>query len=619
MMPAASLLGGLLFFLACHIPAALSAADSADEGGVIVTGSFSILHAAKGELSPEAAWQRRAEFQPLNPPRNVNAPGKEAWLWATLDPGRGTVLEIPGQLFNYVDVWFRMPDGEVIHDYSGVHYPYVERSIKHTNVAFPLPASPSGKIDTLIRMRNDTSHSMHFAAIIWTEEAWHNRLLGLRLWYGFILGGMAVLLVYNGFLAFALRDVSYLFYGGYLTALAVSVLLCSGLAEEFFWPEGKPTPMILAVSGIGSLFVVAFANSFLRVKERYPRTARYSLLMGTTAAVLGVATLYNFTVPGIPSDVTATFFHSLVVSSSLYFIAISVRCYLAGMQQARFLIVSMFALMSCMLVYWSYTYAVTPFNLYSGHFLEIGGLAEGILLSLALSDRINILTAERRAAQQQSLEYQRFFTRGLINAQEQEKKALSEKMHDSVGHAMLVLINNLKRIAEKFTDQSPEIREKIEEQIEYSSVLMDEIRDISHDLHPHMLTRLGLAAALESTIERAAQSKDLTTDIDIEAMEGDLPDEVEIALYRIVQECLNNVLKYADATTIRFRLEQGPDTLTAILEDDGKGFDPATIDGDGLGFSEIVGRTSLLGGKFDVASKPGQGTRVSIYLPIEAT
>lgn len=618
MSPAPALLRTLFLATALCLCCAPSVASGGAAGGEVITASFSILQAPAGELSPDAVWHMAAAFEPLNPPRNVNAPGKEAWLRATVDPGTARVLEIPGQLFNYVDVWYRLPDGEVIHDYSGVHYPYVERSIKHTNVAFPLPESPGGSIDTLIRMRNDTSHSMHFAAVLWNEEDWDDRLMMLRLWYGVFFGGIAVLLVYNGFLALALRDVSYLFYGGYLGALAFSVVLCSGLGEEFLWPEGKPMPMILAASGIGSLFVVAFANSFLRVKERYPRTARYSLLLGVGAAILGVGSIFNMAVPGLPPAVTATFFHLLVVSSSLYFIAISVRCYLSGMQQARFLIISMFALISCMLVYWSYTYALTPFNLYSGHFMEIGGMLEGILLSLALSDRINILTAERRAAQQDSLEYQRLFSRGLITAQELEKKVLSEKIHDSVGHAMLVLINNLRGIAEQLGDASPAVRARIEEQIHYSTALMNEIRDISHDLHPHMLARLGLPAALESTIERAAASRGIATDIDIDIDEHDaeLPADVAIALYRIVQECLNNVLKYSDAGTIRFRLTRDRHALAAVVQDDGKGFDPAAVDNSGLGFAEIAGRANLLGGKLDVSSAPGQGTRVAIRLPL---
>jgi len=614
----APVMGALFLALALHAAQVFPASGVAALGGTEITGNFSILQAPKGALSPAQAWRMRHEFQPLNPPRNVSAYGQEAWLSSSIAPGQGDVLEIPGQLFNYVDVWYQLPGGEVVHDYSGVRYPYTERSIKHTNVAFPIPQATAGEIGVLIRMRNDTSHPMHFAAIVWPAENWHARLLNLRLWYGFYFGGIALLLIYNLFLALALRDVSYLFYIGYLSCLSFAVILCSGLGEEFLWPEGKPAYLILAASGLGSLFVVAFANSFLRVRQRHPLIARYSLLIGALAALLGIGSIFEFAVPGVPRPVTATFFHGLILASSLYFVAISVRSYLAGMQQARFLIVSMLTLFACMIVYWSYTYGYTPYNLYVGHFMEIGGIAEGVLLSLALSDRINILSAERRKAQRESIEYQRLFSRALISAQEQEKKALSEKMHDSVGHGMLVLINNLKRIAEKLAGPSPERRAEVEEQIENCSSIMNEIRGISHDLHPHMLSRLGLAAALESTIERAAASKSLEAQVEIGELNARPSEEVEIAVYRCVQECLNNILKYADATEIRFRLEQDRETLTAIVEDNGNGFDPAAAGSNGLGLSEIAGRASLLGGRFDIMSRPGQGTRVSLWLPIEA-
>ncbi|MFT4520433.1 MAG: signal transduction histidine kinase [Halioglobus sp.] len=606
----------LLFWL--HAPGVL-AVTGEQSGPRDITATFQILHSPWGTYTDSDFFEGSAAegLQALDPPANVSRPGDDAWLFTTLDPSSASILEIPGQLFNFVEIWFRLPDGQVIYDRSGDRYPYSERTVKHANVAFPIPRDSNGPLDVLIRMKNVTSHPMHFAAWAWPEESWQDYVLAQRAWYGLFLGAIIILCIYNSFLAIMLRDPSYFYYVGYVLCLTFSVILCSGLAEEFLWPSGKPSAFILAATGLGTFLMVGFANSFLKIRDRYPYMYWVSTALCGLALVLGLMTIFTYKLPLLPEDSVVSIVHGLMVVGALYFITISIGSYFMGFVQARFLALSMLALLPSAVIYFLYTSAIIPYNLFVGHFLEFGALAEGLILSLALADRINLISGEKVAAERLAREYQVKFSRAVINTQEHERQVLSEKMHDSIGHGLLVLRNNLQECSDTLPKTGNEAipAQLLGEQIEYCGEIMGEVRGISHDLHPHMLERLGLSTAIESTIQRALATSGIDADIDIDDLPADIDPDVEITVYRVIQECLNNILKYSEATTVVCRIFCAPTTLEVQVADNGKGFKVDGLDGKTLGLLEMEGRIHLLGGHLEVTSLPGKGTEVQFGIP----
>jgi two-component system, sensor histidine kinase LadS len=599
-----------------------------DEGGYQdITSSFSVFYAPVGEFQPSQFYSadRPGQFQPLNPPTNVTRANGEAWLLASITPPTSSsthILEIPGQLFNYIDVWFRLPDGSIIHDQAGVRYPYSSRSVKHSNVAFILPAASGGDIEVLIRARNDTPQPINFAAWIWPEEQWSTYILGNRFWYGIFIGAVLILCIYNAFLAVTLRDISYLFYVGYVFCLSFSVLQLGGLAEEYFWPEGNPLELVLALSGLGAFLGVCFVNIFLKVRTSYPGVFAVSTGVGLLTMLCGLTLIGLPSLPFVPGGYSASVVHALTLCCSLYFIVISLYSYFRGYTPARFLALSMTFLLVSLFIYFAYTHGFLRYNLYLGHLMELGTLAEGILLSLALADRINLLSRQKHAAEREAMEYHRDFSKKLISAQEKERQVLSETMHDSIGHAMLVLKHNLENSTELLSAESggasSELRDMLQEQTEYCGEIMHDVRRISHDLHPHMLKRLGLPAAIESTLGRALDPLNIRWSADIDPDCRKLDMDTQTIVYRAVQECLNNIMKYARATEVSCELVCDGNTLKACVYDNGAGFDTKT-NGTGentLGLEELSGRIRVAGGSMSVDSAPGEGTAVSFELPL---
>ena len=559
------------------------------------------------------------DFRPVVTPGKINFDSHDMWLKTTLlpadDPLHTRVLELPGHLFWAVDVWFEQVDGQIEHQYAGTGYPYTSRPIKHSGVAFNIPAGNSGPVKVLIRFQ--TRMPINFTALVWDEEPWTEYLFNQRAWYGIFFGAILILCFYNIFLAFTLKDKSYLYYVGYIISLSFVVVLYSGLAEEYLWPQGKTRVFILMISGFGIFFGVGFVNNFLRIKERVPLLYRVTTTVSVLALIFGITHALRIHI--VPAVMRGTLMHVLLLIGCLYFIGVSIISYLMGMKQARFLALSMVALLSGMIIYLLYTYGLIKYDIYFIHALEMGSLVEGVLLSLALTDRINLLSQEKDRAEKQALDSQRTFSKRLIHAQEIDREKFSNTMHDSIGHGMLVLKQNLERISKPpdpdETGRGSECFEAIQDQAQYCSEILDDVRRMSHDLHPHLLKRLGLKMAIESTLERAFSRQGIEWQADIEDLPRNIDSDREITIYRVIQECVNNILKHAKASEVMFSLRVDGEDVLVNIKDDGDGFDVSDQVAGSRGLNEMKGRIKLFGGWFEIESKTGAGTHVKFGIP----
>jgi len=147
-----------------------------------------------------------------------------------------------------------------------------------------------------------------------------------------------------------------------------------------------------------------------------------------------------------------------------------------------------------------------------------------------------------------------------------------------------------------------------------------ELRRLSHELRPTILDDLGPGPAVEFLAQKISKRSSLP--IAVERFEGQrLPDVIETALYRVVQEALNNVTKHARAKLAKVQIRRGPKAIECWVHDDGVGFDPhAVLSGTtagGLGVAGMRERINAVGGSFKIDSSPGGGTDLNITIPLE--
>lgn len=216
----------------------------------------------------------------------------------------------------------------------------------------------------------------------------------------------------------------------------------------------------------------------------------------------------------------------------------------------------------------------------------------------------------------------RSLSRELINSQEAERKRISQELHDELGQALTAISLDLGLIEQNLhPETSPEIKDKLSDTKKNADGLDQMIRELALDLRPSLLDDLGLLPTLNWYVERFSQRSEIEVVVDGISEEKRLPEEIETALYRIIQEALTNVVKHAKAKKVGLRIDIGEGVVILNIEDDGKGFDADSLQFPeksprGLGLIGMADRTALVGGDIRIHSKPGEGTRIEIEIPL---
>jgi two-component system, sensor histidine kinase LadS len=145
---------------------------------------------------------------------------------------------------------------------------------------------------------------------------------------------------------------------------------------------------------------------------------------------------------------------------------------------------------------------------------------------------------------------------------------------------------------------------------------LDEVQQITANLHPQYLERLGLTKSLKAMFAKLSDMIEIKSEIDL--IDGVFPKEAEINVYRIVQGSLNNVVKHSDASEVEAKIKHAQNEVIITIKDDGRGFDTTNFEakGSGLGLVGLRERTNMLGGKISIDSSLGNGTEINVNLSI---
>lgn len=214
----------------------------------------------------------------------------------------------------------------------------------------------------------------------------------------------------------------------------------------------------------------------------------------------------------------------------------------------------------------------------------------------------------------------RAFGSGVLQGAEEERQRIARELHDDTAQALAALVLRL-QMARRSDD--PDTRERLLRELhEELHRASDGVRRILRGLRPPLLEESGLVAALRSHVKRVRVDADVEITIDAESIEHHLSREAKLALYRIVQEGLSNVTRHAAATRVTIRLAVHDGAVTLDIEDDGVGFDPSHPEpstGRGLGLVGMIERAAIIGGVARVESTRGEGTRISVRIPLPDT
>jgi signal transduction histidine kinase len=243
------------------------------------------------------------------------------------------------------------------------------------------------------------------------------------------------------------------------------------------------------------------------------------------------------------------------------------------------------------------------------------GLGELDQLLMAFDDMAEALEHRERERRQTEDALQRL-SRRLLEAQENERRAIARELHDELGQALQALKINL-QTAQRFPKESAQ---RLADSIGIVDHTLQQVRNLSLDLRPSLLDDLGLVAALEWYVERQQQRTGIASHFTAAPPDLHAEPMVETACFRVAQEALTNVIRHAQAQNVWVELRQQGTELHLVVRDDGAGFDVRAArvraaQGGSFGLLGMQERVELAGGRLDITATPGRGTEIYIRFP----
>jgi signal transduction histidine kinase len=240
----------------------------------------------------------------------------------------------------------------------------------------------------------------------------------------------------------------------------------------------------------------------------------------------------------------------------------------------------------------------------------------GLLTILALSLLATYLHYSR-AELKKSRDAQVHLGRHLITAQEKERSRVASELHDDFSQRLTLLAIGLQNTAETLPDSSDALKQTLNEFGHSVIALGDDLHNLSHQLHSSRLDILGLVTVLRSLCREFGTREGIEIDFASAGVPHTVRPEVSLCLFRIVQEGLQNLKKHSGTKTAQLSLINICDKLVLSLCDEGIGFDANGLQKFGLGILSMQARARLLGGELEIHSKPGKGTRIEAWVPLE--
>lgn len=213
------------------------------------------------------------------------------------------------------------------------------------------------------------------------------------------------------------------------------------------------------------------------------------------------------------------------------------------------------------------------------------------------------------------LKQQELATRSILEAEEAERQRIAKDLHDGVGQMMSAAKMNLSAYESKIQFSDEEAKEAFDRILSLVDESCKEVRAVSHNMMPNALLKNNLASAIREFISKLDHDA-LKVHLYTEGLDQRLDANVETVLYRVIQECVNNVIKHSAANVLDLSVIRDADGISATIEDNGKGFNPTDQKVEGIGLKNIRTRVEYLKGDIEFNSSPGKGTLIAIHIPL---
>jgi two-component system, sensor histidine kinase LadS len=496
----------------------------------------------------------------------------------------------------------------------GEYLPFSQRQIKHPTPVFEIHLLPNEQTQYFIKTSGN-GQPMNLTSSLLNAQGFHNWDVRKMFFLGVIYGIIILIILLNISFFLITKEKIYLIFSGQFVFSALCVAYFDGFVYQYVFPNNGywSNETIAIAMCLTFLFNNRFTSDFFNLKNLAP-WAYYTFRYSTYLIYLILAFSFVHPVGFNTFIVSMTDITSLV--ALLLFVSI-----LAAKRRGFSSYIFGLVATGCLIVFGSifqlFLVGFVPDIFLTHYAMHLAVVTQSVFLALAVNDKFRQIREENNLYQIQLVEAMNHYSQNLINNIEGERQRLASEIHDGLGQHLLVIRNSiLMTLKKKLTPAKHE--ETLENLLDITTDALEDTRAMSHNLRPPILNTMGLTVAIESLVEKMKESSSMKINLEInEPIDGFVQKELEINIYRILQESFNNAFKHASAKKIDIKIQKNVEELLINFEDNGKGFNQNNAKY-GQGIVGIKERVSLMKGTILINSEEKKGTHIFIKIPFKA-
>ncbi|WP_207496983.1 sensor histidine kinase [Aridibaculum aurantiacum] len=503
----------------------------------------------------------------------------------------------------------------------GDFFNFANRKYSYKNFVFSTTI-PANSTREYYLYANQVGHAFILPLKVYNLKDIQSKILSDYLLEGIALGILIYSIMFSLFYWIARKEKIYLTYSLYILSAIGWIISYFGLGFEMIWPESPwfNTAAAPFFSGLHMALNIHLCQVLLHIRN-LSRTLhiccngiKILLLIVAIAPVL--TPLDNY---GYQENYVFLISFLLVIILSVIVILFSIISSLNATPTGKYYLYASLVKVSGIINLALMELGLTPAMFHLEQLMVGGLLIEIFLLSFGLAKRSQLqkiqLRKQKLLAREMEMNLQKELLKAQLEIQEQTLKSIGQEIHDNIGQMLTLLKLNLENIKDNV---SKEAGVAISDAQEILRNIIQDLRNMSKTLNNDMLARMGLVSTIEMELKVINRASGMNTFLDWEQDIPPLNKQVELIIFRLIQEALHNILKHAHASEIKVsgRLEDGQ--LVITVKDDGRGFDHESTTGTGSGLLNLDNRCKLINACLSINSSNGNGTEIRITCPLDA-
>lgn len=577
--------------------------------------------------TPESVLARRdlGQFMPINGDEYISFGYTDSYYWL--------VIELKNTLADYVDLFLSVPSPSInileLYQYrtadrtltlasrTGDRLPFAQRPWPVWEFLFPIRL---GGNETAILLFKVDKRGQNFLikTKLGKREAILQENIPVYAAFGFYAGIFAFALLFNFLMFLSVGDRIHLYYSLYIFCSVMLVLDEVGLTKEWLFHDlGRFHDYVKATSGIFSCALLIqvmqlFTNQTAANSKLYSFANYYTYLLYAAGTIPFFALLF-------PIDIRvekAIFFFANIQAlvSLLVIIVCTIERIKDGFILGYYYLLAVLPLIIGGTNYVLQVMGIVGSQLFKPNGVIVGFAAEVVILSFAFTQRYNFLKREKAQLKKENDHIKLQAVRQVFQAQEDERDRLAKDLHDDLGGTLSVIRLKATDFQKKLELLQPEERSIYNETIQLISRACEDLREISHSLKPKFFMENGLIGTIRERLSILNRVSAVSFEFVYQYI-GHRDSEIELSIYRVINELINNVVKHSCATQATIQLVETAQDLVITVEDNGIGFREFETS-KGIGLKNVSSRIQYLGGRYTIDTNPN-GTTITIEIPLQ--